>query len=84
MTVIKHYGAEQWCAPCRALKPIINEIIQQNTSVRYQYIDIDANPAEAKNMGIRSIPAVIIIKDGVETQRIIGIQPKSVYESAIL
>lgn len=84
MTVIKHYGAEQWCAPCRALKPVINEIIRKNTSVIYQYIDIDENPMEAKNMGIRSIPAVIIIKDGVETQRIIGIQPKSVYESAIL
>lgn len=83
MTTIKHYGAEQWCAPCRALKPVIQEIIQQNPSVRYQYIDVDSNQDEATAMGIRSIPVVIVMKNGVETNRFVGIQSKSVYEQAI-
>lgn len=83
MTTIKHYGAEQWCAPCRALKPVIQEIIQQNPSVRYQYIDVDSNQAEATAMGIRSIPVVIVMKNGVETNRFVGIQSKAVYEQAI-
>jgi thioredoxin 1 len=83
MTVIKHYGAEQWCAPCRALKPVIQEIISQNPSVSYQYIDVDSNQAEATSAGIRSIPVVIVEKNGVETSRFVGIQSKAVYEQAI-
>ena len=83
MTTIKHYGAEQWCAPCRALKPIMQEIASQNPSVSYQYIDVDANQEEATAMGIRSIPVVIVMKNGVETNRFVGIQSKAVYEQAI-
>lgn len=83
MTTIKHYGAEQWCAPCRALKPVIQEIISQNPAVSYQYIDVDTNQSEATAMGIRSIPVVIVMKNGVETNRFVGIQPKAVYEQAI-
>ena len=83
MTTIKHYGAEQWCAPCRALKPVIQEIISQNPAVSYQYIDVDTNQEEATAMGIRSIPVVIVMKNGVETNRFVGIQSKAVYEQAI-
>ena len=83
MTTIKHYGAEQWCAPCRSLKPIIQELISQNPSVSYQYIDVDTNQEEAQSMGIRSIPVVIVMKNGMETSRFIGIQPKATYEQAI-
>ena len=83
MTTIKHYGAEHWCAPCRALKPVIQEIISQNPSVSYQYIDVDTNQAEATAMGIRSIPVVVVMKNGVETNRFVGIQSKAVYEQAI-
>ena len=83
MTTIKHYGADQWCAPCRALKPVMQEIIQQNPSVIYEYIDVDTNQAEAQTLGIRSIPVVIVMKNGMETSRFIGIQPKATYEQAI-
>ena len=83
MTTIKHYGADQWCAPCRALKPVMQEIISQNPSVSYQYIDVDTNQAEATDMGIRSIPVVVVMKNGVETNRFVGIQSKAVYEQAI-
>lgn len=84
MIVMKHYGAEKWCAPCRALRPIIQEIVSKNPSVTYQYIDVDTYPDEAKANGIRSIPVVVIQKNGVETNRFVGIQPKSVYENAII
>ena len=82
MTTIKHYTAA-WCGPCRALKPIMQEIASQNPSVNYQMIDVDANQAEATDMGIRSIPVVVVMKNGVETNRFVGIQSKSVYEQAI-
>ena len=82
MTTIKHY-TDAWCGPCRALKPIMQEIASQNPSVNYQMIDVDANQAEATDMGIRSIPVVVVMKNGVETNRFVGIQSKSVYEQAI-
>ena len=82
MTTIKHYTAA-WCAPCRALKPIMQEIASQNPSVNYQIVDVDANQAEATAMGIRSIPVVVVMKNGVETNRFVGIQSKAVYEQAI-
>lgn len=82
MTTIKHYTAA-WCSPCRALKPIMQEIAAQNPGVNYQIIDVDSNQAEATSAGIRSIPVVIVIKNGVETSRFVGIQPKAVYEQAI-
>lgn len=82
MTTIKHYTAA-WCGPCRALKPIMQEIAAQNPSVNYQIIDVDSNQAEATSAGIRSIPVVIVEKNGVETSRFVGIQSKAVYEQAI-
>jgi thioredoxin 1 len=82
MTTIKHYTAA-WCSPCRALKPIMQEIATQNPGVNYQIIDVDSNQAEATSAGIRSIPVVIVMKNGVETSRFVGIQPKAVYEQAI-
>ena len=82
MTTIKHYTAA-WCGPCRALKPIMQEIASQNPSVNYQVVDVDSNQDEATAMGIRSIPVVIVMKNGVETNRFVGIQSKAVYEQAI-
>jgi thioredoxin 1 len=82
MTTIKHYTAA-WCSPCRALKPIMQEIAAQNPSVNYQIVDVDSNQADAQANGIRSIPVVIVMKNGVETSRFVGIQPKAVYEQAI-
>jgi thioredoxin 1 len=82
MTTIKHYTAA-WCGPCKALKPIMQEIAAQNPSVNYQIIDVDSNQADAQSNGIRSIPVVIVQKNGVETSRFVGIQSKAVYEQAI-
>lgn len=82
MTLLKLYGAS-WCQPCKAIKPIISEILSQNPSVQYQYIDVDQRPDDAQQSGVRSVPTVIIFKGGVETNRFIGAQPKAVYEQAI-
>ena len=81
MTILKYYGAN-WCGPCKALKPIIQDVVF-SSKVAHQIIDVDEEPALAQQAGIRSIPVVVIIKDGVETNRFVGIQPKEVYEQAI-
>jgi thioredoxin-like negative regulator of GroEL len=61
----------------------MQEIVSQNPSVSYQYIDVDSNPADAQANGIRSIPVVIVQKNGVETSRFVGIQSKAVYGQSI-
>ena len=81
MTILKYYGAS-WCGPCRVLKPMIRDFVMEN-KINHQIIDVDEEPAAAQQAGIRSVPVVIIEKDGVETNRFVGIQPKEVYEQAI-
>jgi thioredoxin 1 len=72
-----------WCSPCRALAPIIEEIKQGYSDVEFETIDIDETPESVSEYGIKGIPVIIIQNDGVETNRFVGIQPKEVYESAI-
>jgi thioredoxin-like negative regulator of GroEL len=61
----------------------MQEIASQNPGVSYQVVDVDSNPADAQANGIRSIPVVIVQKNGVETSRFVGVQAKAVYEQAI-
>ena len=82
MVKVKRFTAN-WCSPCRALAPIIEEMKQEYTDVEFETIDIDENPELVSEHGIRGIPVVIVQNNGVETSRFVGIQPKTVYESAI-
>lgn len=82
MIKVKRFTAE-WCSPCRALAPIIEEIKTENPDVTFETIDVDENPDVVSEYGIRGIPVVIVQNDGIETSRFVGIQPKNVYESAI-
>lgn len=82
MIKVTRFTAE-WCSPCRALAPIIEEIKGQNQDVQFETIDVDQQPEQATKYGIRSIPVVLIENNGMETQRFVGVQPKLVYEEAI-
>jgi thioredoxin 1 len=72
-----------WCSPCRALAPIIEQIKETNTDVVFETIDIDDNPGFVSMYNIKGIPVILIEKDGKEVNRFVGIQPKIVYETAI-
>lgn len=72
-----------WCSPCRALSPIIEEVKKEIFDVEFETIDIDATPEVASKYGIMSIPVVVIEKDGKETDRFVGLQPKIKYVEAI-
>jgi len=66
-----------WCGPCRMVAPILEEIAnEQGDKLRIAKLDVDANPITAGRFGVRSIPTLILFKNGRETQRLVGFMPK--------
>jgi thioredoxin 1 len=66
-----------WCGPCRMVAPVLEEIAnEQSSKLRVAKLDVDANPITAGRFGVRSIPTMILFKNGRETQRLVGYMPK--------
>ena len=66
-----------WCAPCKMLAPMIDEIAARHSGkVLVAKVDTDRAPEVAARYGIRSIPTVILFKDGEESARSVGIMPE--------
>jgi len=85
MITIERYTGT-WCAPCRLVAPIIEEIkrnYEKDSSVTFVTIDVDENPERAAGAGIRSIPAVIVYRNGTEVERFTGAQSKATYINSI-
>lgn len=74
MKQIIYFGAE-WCGPCKAIKPRLQEA---NLPIRY--VDVDQSPQMAGDYLVRTIPTVVLVELGQVTKRIIGesITPDSV------
>ena len=73
MKTIKYFTAT-WCGPCKAFKPIMNEIASEGNSV--EFIDVDEQQNKATKYGVRSVPTVVIEQDGQEISRFVGALPK--------
>ena len=68
----------EWCGPCRALAPTLDELTRESAGkVRLAKVNVDDNPTLAARYGIRSIPTVLIVKDGAVVDQVIGNVPKS-------
>ena len=73
-----------WCGPCRAVGPIIDELAEQyEGTVKVGKLNIDENPQSPTEFGIRSIPAVLLFKDGKVVETLVGVQPKERYDAAL-
>ena len=67
----------EWCAPCRAIAPIIKALAEQyGDQVKIAKIDIQAHPNTPSQFGITSIPTVLAFKDGQVVQQLTGAHPK--------
>jgi thioredoxin len=67
-----------WCGPCKILAPVVEELaVDLAGRVRVGKLDVDANPTTAARFGVRSIPTLLVLRDGREVDRIVGVQPKS-------
>ena len=64
-----------WCAPCRAQKPILDQLAEKYKGrVTVAELDIDENRKEAMELGIASIPTLIIYRESIEVERFVGLQ----------
>jgi len=72
-----------WCAPCKYVAPLMDELAQTHQgSLLVVKIDTDQAPDVSQKLGIRSIPTVILFKDGEEVGRSVGFEPEKVRSMA--
>lgn len=65
-----------WCGPCRMVAPAVEKIAAQYEGrALVGKVDVDAEPALAQRFGIMSIPTLVVLKDGREVARTVGVQP---------
>ena len=81
MKIAKYFTAT-WCGPCKAFKPIMNEVAGEGYSI--QFIDIDENQSLASQYGVRSVPTTVIEENGVEVDRFVGALPKETVKNKLL
>jgi thioredoxin 1 len=74
--VVVDFGAE-WCAPCKALAPILEEVAAEfDGQVDVYAVDIGKAPELAAKFGVMSVPTLIAVKNGSEADRSVGLVPK--------
>ena len=67
-----------WCGPCRMVAPIVEELSDEyDGRVKFVKLNTDENPQVAGKYGIRSIPTLLVFKDGEPVSQIVGFRPKS-------
>jgi thioredoxin 1 len=70
------YFSASWCGPCQNLKPVMEQV---NQTIPVTKIDVDMDAQTVSDYGVRSIPTVVLIKDGREVKRFTGVQPLNTY-----
>jgi thioredoxin len=76
-TVLVDFWAE-WCGPCKMVAPVLDEIAGENKDkLTVAKLDIDRNPAAARDYQVMSIPTMIVFQDGKPVKQIVGAKPKA-------
>ena len=73
-----------WCAPCRAIAPMVDEMAKDYSGkVVFGKLNVDENPETAQKFGVMAIPTLLIMKNGQEVDRIVGVLPKNQLEAKV-
>jgi thioredoxin 1 len=68
----------EWCGPCRAIAPALDDLARELAGrVTLAKVNVDENPALAARYGIRSIPTILLMKQGKVVDQVIGAVPKA-------
>ncbi|MEL7248550.1 MAG: thioredoxin [Bacteroidota bacterium] len=68
----------EWCGPCRMIGPIIEELAEEyGEKVTVGKVDVDSNPKTSMDFGVRSIPTILIIKNGKVVDKHVGVTTKA-------
>ncbi len=67
-----------WCGPCRIIAPVLEELASELAGrMRIAKLNVDENTTTASRFNIRGIPTLLVLKDGKEVDRIVGVMPKA-------
>ena len=67
----------EWCGPCRMVGPVVEEIARENPDVVVAKVNVDEEPELAAAFGVVSIPTLVVLRNGVESKRVVGARPKA-------
>lgn len=66
-----------WCGPCRMIAPVLEKIAASDPDFKICKVNVDDEPELARKFNVRSIPMLIVMKDGEQAAVTIGAQPES-------
>ncbi|MEJ1937255.1 thioredoxin, partial [Nostoc sp. NIES-2111] len=73
-----------WCGPCRLVSPLMDQLADEyKDRVKVVKVDVDNNKPIFKRFGLRSIPAVLIFKNGELVEKIVGVSPYEQFSNAV-
>ena len=73
-----------WCGPCRAIAPVLDSLVAESGGkVKLAKVNVDEEPALAGRHQIRSIPTILLVKDGRIVDRVVGAVPRTTLDAKI-
>jgi thioredoxin 1 len=65
-----------WCGPCKIIAPVLNDIAETEENITVAKVNVDQQQPLAKKFKVRNIPTLVVLKDGVEVHRFVGVKTK--------
>ncbi len=73
-----------WCGPCKMLKPVFEELSEEyDGKLKFAKVDTEVEPTLANKFEVRSIPTMVLVKNGKESERLSGFAPKDIMKQRI-